>query len=92
MGIRDGHSSDPGFRMKKSLIRDKHPGSATQVLHIECTLYRNIGLDWGSFNNKREERKKIRELVREEEINLHTYSRSSSWNKKRIRYRAGEKR
>jgi hypothetical protein len=55
-------------------------------------LYRNIGLDWGSFNNKREERKKIRELVREEEINLHTYSRSSSWNKKRIRYRAGEKR
>jgi hypothetical protein len=39
-----------------------------------------------------EERKKIRELVRESEISLHTYSRSSSWSKKRIQYRAGEKR
>jgi hypothetical protein len=91
MGIRDGHSSDPGFTMEKSLIRDKHPGSATQVLHIECTLYRNIRLDW-SLDNKREERKRIRELVRESEISLHTYSRSSSWSKKRIRFRAREKR
>jgi hypothetical protein len=29
MRIRDGDSSDPGFVMEKSRIRDKHPGSAT---------------------------------------------------------------
>jgi hypothetical protein len=29
MRIRDGDSSDPGSGMKKSRIRDKHPGSAT---------------------------------------------------------------
>ncbi len=32
MRIRDGDRSDPGSRMKKSRIRDKHPGSATLVL------------------------------------------------------------
>jgi hypothetical protein len=28
-GIRDGKKSDPGSRMEKIRIRDKHPGSAT---------------------------------------------------------------
>jgi hypothetical protein len=34
-GIRDGNDSDPGSRMEKSRIRDKHPGSATLFFDVQ---------------------------------------------------------
>ncbi len=38
MRIRDGDSSDPGWKKVKSGIRDKHPGSAT-LRKIYLELY-----------------------------------------------------
>ncbi len=43
MRIRDGDSSDPGWKKVGSGIRDKHPGSATlmKTLHNFEDPYRN---------------------------------------------------
>jgi hypothetical protein len=43
-----------------------------------------------SFVNNREERRRIRELVRESEISVYTFSRSSSWSNNRICFQAGK--
>ncbi len=54
MRIRDPDSSDPGSGMKKSRIRDKHPGSATlQGTRIRITLIPNpafLSLRCGSLS------------------------------------------
>jgi hypothetical protein len=46
MRIRDGDSSDPGWKKVGSGIRDKHPGSATLVLQVPpCLLHTNSAVD-----------------------------------------------